>query len=241
MILTASDHGDGTGATLSVSSNSGTASVYVSRFLGSNASRSFVLGGTVAGDGDLELADLENGPYVAVASNAVPEISPPIFFRVTDGTEALHYRCLEAVREYVMSLSLPKVSVDGDDHLIVKLPYRPDLELNVESSTDCCVMYFPKPETYAPASNEDDTVAYLVQVLLIRKLGQRLVEGLPSMLKTRELMGQSMSICPLPDLDEIHTVEVQPGAIFLPEHWKNKYDCSTVVFRCLTEQPSGIL
>ena len=62
-----------------------------------------------------------------------------------------------------------------------------------------------------------------------------------SALKDRQLLGQSLSICPLPDLPEIHTVQVQPGAVVLPEHWVKKYDCSTIVFRGLTEQPAGII
>lgn len=240
MLLTATDNGDDTGGSIAVSGNAGTASIYVSRFLGSNASRAFTLAGTVVGNGTLSLPGLELGPHIALGINAVPDMSVPVFFRITDGVEALHYRCLEAVREYIMSLALPTVSNDPDDHVVVKMPFRPDLELNIETSTDCCIMYFPKAETYTGANNEEDSVAYSVQVLLIRSIGQRLFQGLPAMLKDRELIGQSMSMSPMPDLEEIHTVQVQPGAVYMPEHWIKKYDCSNIVFRCLTEQRAGI-
>lgn len=240
MELTAVDHGDDTGATLSVTSNGGTASIYVSRFAGTNATRSFVLGGTIVGDDDLVLPLLVPGPYVAVAVNAVPELSAPIFFRVTSEVEALHFRILEAVREYIMSLALPSVSTDPDDHVVVKLPYRPEKELSIELNTDCQVFYFPKAETYTGANNEDDTISYSVQVLLARKIGRKIIQGLESMLKDRQLIGQSMSRVPLQDVCEVHTVEVQPGAIYMPEHWQNSVDASSIVLKCTTELPAGI-
>jgi len=240
MELTAVDNADGTGGSISVTDNVGTASIYVSRFTGTNASRAFVLAGTVLDEDTLLLPDLENGPYFGIGVNGA-DISLPLGFRITDGVDALHWRLLEAVREYVMSLVLPNVSADPERHAIVKLPYRPDMELAVDTHNEMAVMYFPKPETYQPANNEEDSVAYSVQVLLVRNVGQSLFKGLADLLQDRQLLGQSLSVCPLPDLEEIHTVQVNPGSIVLPEHWLKSYDCSTVVFRALTEQPAGLL
>jgi hypothetical protein len=239
MELTAVDNGDDTGGLISLTDNVGTASVFVSRFTGTNASRAFVLAGTILNNGTLNLPALETGPYLAVAVNGA-EIASPLGFRITDGSKALHYRMMEAVREYVMSLALPNVSEDPERHVLCKLPYRPDLELEVDAHHEVAIMYFPKPETYTPASNMEDQVAYSVQVLLVRNLGQNNFKGLADLLKDRQLLGQSLSVCPLPDLEEIHTVQVQPGVVVLPEHWSKKYDCSTIVFRGLSEQPAGI-
>lgn len=239
MQLTAVDNGDNTGGSLSLTGNAGTASIYTSRFTGTNASREFSLAGTIEDNGSLSLPSLVTGPYFAVAVNG-SSIAAPLGFRITDGADALHYRMMEAVREYVMSLALPNVSSDPDRHALVKLPYRPDLELDVDEHHEMAVMYFPKPETYSPANNQEDEVAYSVQVLLVRNVGQSTFRGLSDLLMDRQLLGQSLSVCPLPDLEEIHTVQVQPGAVVLPEHWVKKYDCSTMVFRGLTEQPSGI-
>ena len=239
MELTAVDNGDDTGGSVSLADNAGTASIYLSRFMGTNASRAFTLAGTIVDNGSLSLPSLETGPYLAVAVNG-SEIATPVGFRITDGAESLHYRLMQAVREYVMSLALPNVSADPERHVLCKLPYRPDLELDVDSHHEVAVMYFPRPETYSPASNQEDQVAYSVQVLLVRNLGQNLFKGLADLLKDRQLLGQSLSVCPLPDVPELHTVQVQPGAVVLPEHWSKKYDCSTIVFRGLTEQPAGI-
>lgn len=239
MILSATDNADGTGAVLSLSGgNVGDASVYVSRFAGTNDSRAFTLAGTITDDSTLS-ADLETGPYLAFAVNGAAA-SDPITFRVTDGTDALHWRCMQAVREYILSLALPSVSTDPDNHLLCKLPYRPDLNLDIENNVDCAVMYFPKAETVRDADNERNTIDYGVQVLLIRKIGKKLTQGLEAMLMQRELLTESMTLCPLPDLDDIHTVNVVPGQVIMPDQWAKSYDCSTVVFRCLTEQTAGI-
>jgi hypothetical protein len=240
MILTATDHGDDTGATLTLAGNTGAASVFVSRFTGTNASRSFSLAGTITDNGDLALPDLETGAYIAVAVNG-SDVSLPVGFRVTDGTDALHFRCLEAVREYVLSLNLPQTSINPDDHVIVKLPYRPDLQLDFNSdATSYCCLYFPKAETVDGGDNDYLSVDYGVQVVFARKIGQQLVKGLPTLLNVRELILESFSVSPFPDLPSIHTVNVVPGALILPEQWKLSYDCTTVVFRCLTEQPMGL-
>jgi hypothetical protein len=241
VILQAIDFADGSGGELQLSGNTGTAQVFVSRFIGTNASRQFTLAGELTGDGTLTLADAELGPYLAVAVNG-SQLAGPIAFRLSDGAAPMHYRCLEAVREYVMSLSLSSVSANPDDHVICKLPYRPDMELNIPKEVgDCKVMYFPRTESRTPADNERDTVTYTVQVLLVRKLGHRLFMGLPELLANRQRINESMSWEGLPDLPEIYAVSVEPGAIVLPEQWKLSYDCSTLVFRCMTEQPSGIL
>lgn len=237
--LSVVDNGSGS-ATITVSGNTGTATVYLSRFLGTNASRSFTVAGTVVGNGTLVLTGQDTGAYIAVATNTEPSVSAPVFFRLADSSESLHMRCLEAVREYIMSLSIPSVQVAADAHYIVKLPYRPDLEFDLDSTQEFGIFYFPLPESYTAVDNEFDTVAYSVQVVLIRKIGKKLQEGLSDLLKCRELAALSMSICPLPDVPEVHTVDVLPGAVVMPERWQNSYDASSVVFRCISEQPTGI-
>lgn len=149
MLLSATNHGDDTGATLALADNTGTASVFLSAFAGSNAQRAWSLAGTIEDEGELELPDLDLGPYIALAVNG-SDIATPLSFRVTDGAAAAHWQCMAAVREYVLGLALPHVSTDPEDHVLVKFPYRPDLTLAYEkgkAAPDCCVMYFPRAET----------------------------------------------------------------------------------------------
>lgn len=239
MILTAV--ATGTDVAFTVSSNPGTATVKVSRFLGTNESRSFTDVATIVGDGSSTVSGMTAGAYLAVAVSG-STISEPITFYARNESDALHWRCLEAVREYILSLGLKHVSANPDDHVIVKLPYNPDMELALDRDlTDHCVMYFPKTEDVNDANNEFNSVDYGVQVLLVRKIGKKLTVGLKSLLMVREHLVESLTISPFPDLPEIHTVRVVPGQPLLPEQWRNSYDCSTVVFRCLTEQPAGLL
>ena len=141
MDITGLESGDEPGGSISLTDNVGTASIYLSRFTGTNASRPFVSAGTIAGNGSLALPSLETGPYLAVAVNGA-EVATPVGFRITNGAEALHYRLLMAVREYVISLALPNVSSDPDRHVPCKLPYRPYLELDIDSHHEVAVMYF---------------------------------------------------------------------------------------------------
>lgn len=240
--LAVSDNGDGSGGVITVSGNNPVdASIYTSYFAGSIAQRSWNLLGVVNGDGPIALPTTDMGGYTALAIAADGNLATPVNFRLTDGTDPLHWQIMQSVREYVMGLSLPSVSADPDNHAVVKLPYRPDEELNLETELrETCVFYFPVAETYRAHTNEDDTVVYGVNVLFIRKLEKRLFEGLKEMLSDRQLFGQSMSACPIPDVEEVHTVEITPGSVYLPEHWKNSFDCSNMVFRCFSEQPNGV-
>ncbi|MCR9295579.1 MAG: hypothetical protein NXI32_22915 [bacterium] len=237
--LTATNQADGTGATISVTNDGGLANLLVSRFTGSTAERAFTNIGSI-GSGNFDFQTAEMGPYIATAVNAANEFATPIFFRCSDGALPYHWQIMEAIREFVMNLALPTVSVDGDDHRLVKLPYRADMELDLVEGRNTCAFYFPVPESYTDATNSSDTVQYAVQLLLVRQIGQRLYEGMDHMLNIRQKIAQSFHRCPLADVPEVHTVNVVPGAVYLPEHWVRKHDCSTIVFRCETEQPAGI-
>lgn len=251
MIFQASYDRDGGVISLLGSGFTGQAQVFISRFAGTNDGRPWELltsipAGfpTLIGYGTEES---QMGGHIAYAF-ANGEASLPVTFRVDRPGDPLHYKCMVAVREYILSLVVPGISTAPEDHVILKMPYRPNLELDIDRPfndrdpiRDHCVLYFPLAEQVDDADNDYNKVTYGVQVLLVRRLGKKLTVGLKSLLRARELLVEGLSISPLPDLPEIHTVRVEPGQIIVPEQWKLSYDCSTVVFRCLTEQPAGLL
>lgn len=244
MILTATDHADDTGATLTLSANSGTATIFLSKFAGSNSERSWLNVGTIVGNGNLPLPSIGLGPYLALAANG-SNISLPLSFRVTDGISPNHWRCMGAVREFVLSLALPQVSVNPDDHLLCKMPYRPELQFAFsarpeETAAENVVMYFPRTEAVQPADVNHNQVDYGVQILFLRKVPQKLIEGLPTLLDIREKVLSSLTISPLPDFPCIYDAAVVPGQLIIPDQWVKSYECTTMVVRCLTEVPIGI-
>lgn len=245
MILTATDNGDGTGASVTLSGSSGTSTIWLSRFAGTNAQRAFLNVGTIVGNGTLSLPGIASGPYLVTATNGT-SAATPVGLRVTDSSKPKHLRCLEAVREFVIALNLPQVSTDPADHLICKLPYRPDLQFDFAGRPDISaakivVMYFPRPETAQTADVNHNTVDYGVQVLFIRKIPQKLIEGLPTLLDIREKMLSSLSISPLPDFQCIYDVYVTPGQVVIPDQWVKSYECTTLIVRCLTEVAIGVV
>ena len=239
-VISVSDNGDGTGAVVSLAANTGVAKIYASAFLGSNASRMAVEIGEIDGNGTLDFAG-GLGPHLIAGVNDAGLIAP-IHCRITDVGEDIHWQCLNGVREFVLSLDLPGVMSDPDSHYVVKLPYNPDEELAIDNGDrEYGVFYFPKPEQYTTANNMEESASYFVQVLLIRKAGRKNSDGLEQLLSIRQKMALSFAHCPLPDVEAVHSVYIQPGSIILPDRWLKSYDCSSLVFRCVSEQPSGIL
>lgn len=240
MNITFVDNKDGSGGVFSVTGNAGLATIRASLFLGTNASRAFAIVGTISGNGSVAFSPADVGPYVGVAINDVGDVAPPIVFRVSDQTEALQVQLLKAVREYILSLALPGVSTNPDHHVISKLPYRSNTDLTIDTTTDTCVWYFPKTESYQTADTTHDKVIYPVQVLLVRKIGSQTHKGLYSMLMDRQLIGQSTSRVPFADAPCFYDVEFLPGEPYNPQHWAAGVDVSSVVVRGITEQVSGI-
>ena len=240
MILTITNNGDGTGGVINVSANVGTATIYISRFTGDLASLPFASIGTVSGNGSLAYATTNMGPHFAIGVNG-STISNPVSFRLTDATNYNpQYQLMEAVRDYMIGLALPSVSTNPDHHVLSKLPYRSNQDLAIDSVTDTCVWYFPKSEVYTNADTERNTIAYPVQVLLVRQIGSQTHKGLYDMLATRWIMGGSMSQRPFAGYCGFYNAELLPGEPYNPEHWKNGYDVSSVVIRGFTEQESGV-
>ena len=238
--LAFTDDGDGTGGVFAVSSASGTVSVYASRFNGTNASRTFALVGSLLGNGTVAFNTDLTGAYLGVAISDNGTHSVPIAFRVTNGDSPLQGQLLNAVREYILSLSLPGVSDDPDHHVISKLPYRSNTDLTIDATTDTCVWYFPKTEQYSTADTFHNRVVYPIQVLLVRKIGTQTHKGLFSMLMDRQLIGQSMAWRPFEDAPCFYDVEIQPGEPYNAQHWAAGVDVSSIIVRAITEQPSGV-
>lgn len=233
------DSVDGSGGTFTISGSGGLpVEVHVSQFHGSNARRDFVVRATRTGDGTAAVA-IPNGCYIAFVLTSTGQASTPISFRVTDGTDALYYRFLEAVREFVLSLNLPGVSSDPEQHVIAKIGAK--LLSVLENVKGECVYYIPTQESFGYADNAYVSVSLPVNVVIIRSSAHTLKAGMRDIMIAREDINNSFGISPLPDLPEVHTVDVRPGPVTDLGAWSQAWDVSVLQLIGHSEQIDGIL
>lgn len=242
MIISFSDNADGTGGVVTVSGTASSAvnKLYVSQFTGSNRSRTFELAGTRVGDGTIAVA-LTTGPFIASLASATDvdvEFTDPLIFRVTDGELPLHERVCEAIREFMLSLALPGWPTDPELHQYVKIGAKLSELINGKNSI---VLYVPGQETIESASNSDSTFSYPVDVMLHIKSGNTVKANIRDIMRSREISSLSIKAEPLPDVPEIHTVNVQPNILIDPAKWALNYDVSVLTFIALTERNETIL
>ena len=239
--ITFSDSANGTGGTITVSGtgSGATNKLWISRFLGSNTNRSFVLEGTRTGNGTIAVAE-SVGAYLAVlvsTDGATVEVSEPLCFRVTDGEDPLHWKVAQAIREFIIAAALPGLPTNPELHVVTKLCAR--LE-EVVKSNPACVYYVPTSESYEYLDNMTSTVKYPVVMVLNMESKQSLTGKLKDILAMRQYGGLGFEACALPDVPEVHTVEVEPGGVIDPAKWALNYDVSVMTFTAVSEQYDAI-
>jgi hypothetical protein len=239
--ITFTDSQDGTGGTITVSGtgSGATNKLWISRFLGSNTNRSFVLEGTRTGNGTIAVAE-SVGAYLAVLEStdgSSVDLSEPLCFRVTNGEDPLHWKVTEAIRQFILSAALPGLPTNPELHVAVKLGAR--LE-EVIKGNPSCVYYVPTSEQYEYLDNMTTTVRYPVVMVLNIQSKQSLTQNLKNILAMRQHAGLGFEACALPDVPEVHTVEVEPGGVIDPSKWALNYDVSVMTFTAVSEQYDAI-
>jgi hypothetical protein len=175
--LTFSDNRNGTGGVFQITGSAGgNNTLWVSQFHGSNSSRTFQVAGNRSSDGLLTWSATV-GCYIAHVASLLGNqlnVSVPICFRVTDGSLSLYEQVLLAIREHILSLSLPLVTSDPAKHVICKMGVK--LQEILRHSGDC-VYYIPTAESFSGADNAYATVALPVNVIFYTRTGVPFVKG----------------------------------------------------------------
>ena len=165
--LTITDQKDGTGAQIQLQNISGGIGVVVvAKYNADVANNPFET--VYSGPATDYVQPFETGSYVAIAlDSGFP--SPPVSFRVTDGTKGTHFECLEAVRQYVLGLSLETYPSDTRKHKIHKRPSNSIQELRDAVGDDVWgCHYWMREETRQPNHNVDEIVTYPIELVMIR-------------------------------------------------------------------------
>lgn len=242
-----SDNGDATGgiALIQGSVAGDTHEMWVSRYAGGTGNDIYESAGVISGDGSLAVT-LEPGPYhgfLATTNAGAITYSAPVGFRVWDESQlSLHERCAYAIRDFVLGLSLPGVPDDDGLHCVTKVGAKLETVVR-QADPKAAVYYIPSSETYFRLDNSHDTVRLPVVVALFRQSSQTLKKGFSEVLWYRELMHRAHSACGARGLGlpEVHTIELQPGAVIDPGRWLQDYDASIMTFTCVSEQQAGLV
>lgn len=224
------DKQDGTGITATTTGHT-TSVLRVARFGGSVAQAEWSTVATLSGSTSGSVS-LPEGAYFAIWQ-LDGTYQAPVGFRVTDGTDGIHELCLKEIREFILGLTLPGYPTDGTKHKRHKRPIRTMQEFG---EPPFGVHYWKLQETLRPVDNYNVEVTYPVQLVLVGPNTSNVSDG--DWTRSRQIITQSFTRCPLMDLPQIHTVNISPGELYAISDSTIRYDVQSMVFRCMTEMPS---
>jgi hypothetical protein len=243
-VLAIVDHGDDTGATatIALSETEAINTVYVQRFSGETTVPAWQSAGTRSGNGDVQL-DLPAGhyfAYVASSSDAITMVSTVAYFVVTDGVEALHARCLDAVQARIRALALS--GLQHDRVIVQKFP----LERNVTGESGVglpAIVVSPRRAAMPPTvgTNHFDDVHYDVQVSIFDRDNQEptLEANLDRQLLWREQIARAFRNQRLVGVPQIINAEVDPTDELSKDGWKHQLMISTLLVRFTSRETRG--
>lgn len=232
--LTAVDQENGTSIATIASSTTGSTNVVYTARLASMGSVTFTSSGTRTGDGNVTLT-LSSGlywAYVASSSGGLTSNSNFILLRVSTGTDAMFYQCLDEVRDTILTLSLTGIA-DADVR-IQKLPWR-------AAQVEPGIFITPTSESLNSndGTNERDDIGYPIQVVMIQKSNRDQTLNFQRFLLWRQRIRHAFHNQPL-NLLTVHTAVVEPGAVILPTAFEGQFDVQSLIIRCTSRETRGL-
>lgn len=233
LTLTVVDNKDGT-ATFTATGVTSAAVLRVSGFAGEMPAMAFSDSHTFAADGSQTLT-LSVGPYFGYLTEG-SEVSDMAAFRVSDTSIGIHDRCLYAIKDYMLSLSLPGIPTEVERHKVLKKPIRATSELGRNPTG---IYYWKNPEQQRLVYNTYSDFVFPVQVLVIQPNGGDNTLS-TSWSLAREIASRSFAGCPLQgDVGEVHSVDVRHMAIYADSD-SSSLDVGSLVFDCKSQIPNLI-
>lgn len=239
--LAVADLMNGTGATATISGGSADAThnIYVGNFAGGIGAIARTLAGSRVGNGTVNLA-LAKGFYVAMVEAVRSDdivAGNTVYFAVTDGVDAVHYRCLTAIQADVQALAL--TAIPGANVVVRWLPRLREQEGNVIADpTPLVVIAPPGPEMMLGGLNTTDDIGYPCIVAFFDK-DPDLANNMSRNLLWRELAINSLREQRLAGVPEVEKVEIIPDAVVDLAAWREQYWVSAFVARCIARQTRG--
>lgn len=240
--LSITDNGNGTGAVATIGGGQPTATniVYTAPVPGVLGSVTWTNSGNRVGNGTVALS-LAKGYYWAHVSNTlvladtITEVSNLVYFAVTDATEAVHERCLDAVQARIQGLALS--GIPSAQVYVRKVPWT-------RETTFPCVQIAPIGAEKIPragGTNLRDDIEYPVLVVIVDKDDQKQQTNRDRDLLWRQRIIKAFRNQRLPGVSEVHQCVVEPQAINPPKDWiEQSAWVSAVRFNFVTREARGI-
>lgn len=234
--LTVADNGDGTGATATISgSGAGTTNaVYGSSWPGAP----FAVIGSRSGNGPVALP-VGVGPwwfYAASTDAGGTSTSGMVHRLVTDGTQAVLFRILAAVRTILWGLGLPGIGTAGINYQ--KLPWD-------RSGIKPGVWIYPTREAVKPGTNEAGDVDYPIEIVFARVSNQHLTDALATFLDWRQRIRHALTPKPgyrpvIDSVPEVYHVRVEAGETYWPTGFAAMHDVGALRVICTARETPGV-
>ena len=191
--------------------------------------------GTYAGNGQPSFTGInDNGHYLGyVVDTTGLEVSPVVYFRITDGTESVFEQILDAVVAKIKALALSGIA--SSSVVLRKRPWDRNL-------TKPAVIVSPATEIrdHLAGSNELDQTEYGCLVTVWQDSNQDLTTNLTRHLQwrqdiTREFENQ---VC-ITTVSEALSCKVEPGMVVIPDKFLSGYDVFTLIIRVVAREARG--
>jgi hypothetical protein len=231
--FTVADNGDGSGGVVTVAgSTPGSTNTFLAApWSGGFAAAAFVSQGSRTGDGTLNISPGTGYFWGLVRSEKSGQSTDSAVrgFQITSAAQAVYYRCLAAVAARIQTLGLAGVA--GSSVVVRKTPWNRRL-------TKPGVFVTPTREaSFAAATNLRDSVPYGVQITIVRAANEDLSGGLDTALAWREQIARALRQNTLAGVDEVYTVELEPGPVLDSASFGEQYDVQTLMVRCHAREP----
>lgn len=240
--VTFTDHADGTGFTGTVAANPDVPDVATFYVLQLGTS-TWIPSGSINGVGSLSIPIPNMGAYWGfvywISGGVIQAPSTPTKFRVTDGTQAVMWRCLLSVQEDIESLAVfPTVSV-----IVQSVPY----DRYMGSGTGKvypfpCVIISPgvaETMNRKDGTNYRDDVGYPVRIDIVDNDNHANGTDISDHLLARERIARYFRNQALSSVTEIYNCEAIPGPISDHTAFDKNLFVSTLTLRFISREIRG--
>lgn len=232
LTLTMTDQADGTGATATIAGAgvADTVTVYTQSFDGDLGAGTWATAGTRVGDGTVD-ATLSTGHYFAYCKDA-DEVSPVVYFVVTDGVKAVAQQIDEAVQAKLRLIGLD--DIDNDRIVIRDVATDRNLERP-------CIVVSPIRQVMDPLAGvlHQNDVVYSEQVTIFAADNQANESGAKYKLWLQQI-ARAFRDQELTGVTEVNRCEVVPGPTVPTAYWSDNKYVGALVLKFTTRETRGL-